>query len=193
MSAKANDINNAIRIGERLRVLELRYPKFDLSIYGDEFQKFVNIEELFIQVDVNYKYKLPQVIGELESLKKLHILNYPFKAFPNWVFKLRNLRNLMFRGNDIQNIPTQISELINLKHLRLENTKLLSISDCLLSLGNLESLSLVDNFELKDISSIKLPSGLKMIALTPSTITKEQIENLKTKNKKLEFGKRYFK
>ena len=192
MKIRCSDIKSAINKANDLTSLNLTFPKYDLRIFKSEFLQFVNLTELSIQFDIQYTYGLPEEIGELISLRKLHILNYPFKIFPDWIFNLQNLENLMLRGNDIIKIPERIVELQNLKHFRIENTEIDDIPDCLSSLVKLKTLSLVDNFALNRIGKEILPKNLKWIALEPSGIPKSIIDKLNNETENLEFGKRYY-
>lgn len=189
---KSTNIESALKKGPKLRSLELIYPTYDLSAYRDEFENFTNLSELTIQVSIDYAFDLPKELGELNNLRKLQIINYPFNEISSWVFKLQNLRNLLLRGNDITKIPDEIRQLKKLKHLRIENTALSSVSESLSSLDNLKTLSLVDNFRLEKINPNSLPKNLKWLALKPSGIPREQVDKLMMAMPGLK-NKRYFK
>lgn len=155
------------------KVLHIHWPTFDLSKKGDLFTQFTNLEELTLHFDGNYTYGFPEEIGQITSLKKLLILNYPFTEFPLWVFDLTNLEDLTIRGNAIKVIPSGIEQLRALKRLRIEKTLLENLPPDLQQLTSLQSLSLIDNFKLKQLNPAHLPPNLNEIVLTPSSISEE--------------------
>ncbi|WP_157811834.1 leucine-rich repeat domain-containing protein [Tenacibaculum sp. SZ-18] len=148
---------------------------------------------LKIQFSDNISSKLPENIGNLQHLKKLHILNTYFKEFPKWIFKLKKLENLMLRGNEIDTIPPEIKLLKHLKHFRFENTNLNNTPIEIRELKKLETLSFADNFKLKNFNESIINGNLKMLALTPSSIERKVIDKLKKEYPNLKIGKRYFK
>lgn len=189
----SNDFFEALERADKIKSLQLFFPEYDFRNYVNELLKFQKLEVLSIQFDINYPYKLPNEFGHLKTLKKLHILNYPFKKFPDWVFDLKKLENLMIRGNDIEEIPSSISMLTNLKHLRIENSKLQKAPIELSALTNLLSLSLVDNFDLKTFSKKSINEKLKMLALSPSGISSDILKQLETDLPTIKMNRRYFK
>jgi Leucine-rich repeat (LRR) protein len=187
-----SDLDKALIKPNKVKRLKLYFIKYDLNKYKEEILKFENLRELSIQFDCSYNYHLPNEIGQLKSLRKLHFLNYNFTEFPNWLFNLSKLENLMLRGNNISTIPSLISELSALKHLKIENTRISTIPNTLKDLKNLKTLSLGDNTELKTLDYQDLPKNLKSICLTPSMIPKNIIDRIIEKLPNLKIGKRYY-
>lgn len=167
------------------KVLHINRPTFDLEQKGSLFTQFANLEELTLNFDAHYSYGLPEEIGQISSLKKLFILNYPFTQFPLWVFDLKNLEDLTIRGNTITFIPKGIGQLSKLRRLRFEQTDLESLPVDIQDLRHLRSLSLVDNLKLKHLNPDHLPVGLLELALTSSSISQADRSTIKLGRPKL--------
>ena len=188
------DLESALQRASRVKVLDISFPGYDFREYGEELGKLTGLKELSIQFnhDYSHKFTLPEELGELKSLRKLHLLNYFFEEIPQWIFRLGQLENLMLRGNDIREIPSEIAKLVKLKHLRIENTLLESIPDELSRLENLQTLSLVDNFQLKKFNRRAVGKNLKWLALGASGVPSEEVGQLKSLFPGVKFNKRYF-
>jgi len=161
------------------KVLHINRPTFDLEEKRELFTQFINLEELTIIVDAHYQYELPKEIGQLHKLKKLHVLNFPFTEFPEWIFNLTNLEDLTIRGNSINFIPSGFNQLLKLRDLKIENTDLKSFPTDIQNLKNLKSLSLIDNSNLNEIKPEYLPSNLRTIALNGSSISSQEREEIR--------------
>ena len=63
-------------------------------------------------------------IGNLKSLKELHLSYNQIKEIPKEIWELKNLRELYLYKNQIKEIPKEIGKLKNLKWLYLWNNPL---------------------------------------------------------------------
>ncbi len=173
------DIDEALRTPQRVKRLYIRFrddpSKGNLNNYASDFLKFVNLQELRIQLGPNDLPTLPAEIGELKTLKKLSILNVPFNDFPEWATNLVNLEYLMVRGCEITSVPKIMANLKKLEVLRIENCKLAEMPEGINELALLKELSFSDTPIL--FSSIKnLPKSLKILSL----VMNENLNNYKS-------------
>lgn len=151
-----------------------------LNSFADQLYKFKKLKELFIHTEINYSKDLPKEIGDLKTLRKLRILNYPFKEFPLWVLKLKNLEELLIRGNELEKFPEEIRKLSKLKTLRIENCELKEVPNGIFNLKNLEYLSF-QGTKLENVDVRKLPENLKTLNLNWCSNLDQNISNHKTK------------
>jgi len=173
---------------ENCKKLSLLFIKQNLKNSGDILSKFINLEILEIQGDPTIFYlndfELPKEIANLHKLKKISLLNLPFKIFPEWITTIKSLRYLMIRGTDIDSIPDSIVRLDHLKTLRVENCELNKLPKVFNQMENLEFLGLSDT-KLTDLNSELFPKNLKEINFSGTKKYKEyQLQILKTKMKK---------
>ena len=63
-------------------------------------------------------------IGNLKSLKELHLSYNQIKEIPKEIWELKNLRELYLSNNQITEIPKEIGELKNLQRLYLSYNQL---------------------------------------------------------------------
>lgn len=173
------DIDLALENPHKIKRLIIRsydnLLKGNLNNYASDFLKFVNLQELRIQLGPNDLPTLPTEIGELKTLKKLSILNVPFNDFPEWATNLVNLEYLMVRGCEITSVPKIIANLKKLEILRIENCKLAEMPEGINELTLLKELSFSDTPIL--FSSIKnLPKSLKTLSL----VMNENLNNYKS-------------
>jgi hypothetical protein len=168
IKSQFDSLNDAIKNPGRCKALKLLFIKKDLGDSGPNLAMLKNLRELFIQADPsiydNYEFEVPPEIGELTELKKLSLLNVPFKNWPTWVFKLKHLEYLMIRGTEIDSIPCNISRLTELKTLRVENCEVTKLPSELRDLRKLKNLGLSDT-KLSSIDKNDLPLGLRKINL----------------------------
>jgi len=170
---------------ESCKKLSLIFYDYSLKDKGEIFSQFINLEVLEIQTSVSTYYlndfELPAEIGNLKKLKKISVLNFPLKTFPEWIFNIESLEYLMLRGNDIVTIPESISRLEKLKTLKIESCPLSKIPKTLNQLKNLKFLGLCDT-RLTDLNYNLFPYNLKEIYFNGTGIYKdEDLELLKTK------------
>ncbi|MFD2943014.1 leucine-rich repeat domain-containing protein [Flavobacterium notoginsengisoli] len=178
-------MDEALKNPENCKKLSLMSYNQNLKDKGEIFSKFINLEILEIQAETSIYYlddfELPAVIGNLKKLKKISVLNFPLKTFPEWIFEIESLQYLMLRGTDITEIPDLISRLKKLKTLRIENCPLNKIPRTLSLLKNLKILGLSDT-RLTNLTWNLFPSNLKEINFCGTGIyKKEDLEYLKTK------------
>lgn len=171
------DLDEAIKEAAKVKEMQLLAFDIDLNNYAKDFLKFTIIERLFIQTDILAAAFLPKEIGELITLKKLEILNVPFREFPEWIENLENLEYLMVRGCELTVLPTFISKLKKLKVLRIENCELSNIPKELALLENLQELSLVIT-PIRELPLTHLPKKLKYLRLSQTHIGND-IDNMK--------------
>ncbi|SFD91775.1 leucine-rich repeat domain-containing protein [Flavobacterium phragmitis] len=182
---KFSSLTEALENPKNCKKLSLKFYNHSLKDKGEIFSQFVNLEVLEIQTDTSTYYlndfELPTEIGNLKKLKKLSVLNFPLKTFPDWIFNLESLQYLMLRGNDMDTIPEPISQLKNLKTLRIECCPLNSIPETLSQLKNLKFLGLCDT-RLTDLNSNLFPDNLKEIYFNGTGVyNDEDLECLKKK------------
>ncbi|WP_151089382.1 leucine-rich repeat domain-containing protein [Hymenobacter baengnokdamensis] len=158
------DINLVLHKPQKVQRLSVQFWEGDTNSYADDFIRFKNLKELNIQTGLNHPSFLPSQIGELKKLKKLSILNVPFKEFPTWIQNLVELEYLSIRGCELTEIPRFIGRLRNLKELRVENCELDSIPKELSLLDKVKYLSLADT-KITYFPLENLPPNIKSLGL----------------------------
>jgi len=82
---KFSSLNDAIRNPKNCKKLSL-FINHNLKDQGAIFSKFINLKILEIQADPTIydldDFELPKEIASLKKLKKISLLNLPFKTFP---------------------------------------------------------------------------------------------------------------
>lgn len=81
---------------------------------------------------------LIEAMKKPKEVERLHLKKKKIDVFPEEIFLMTNLKELIISKNRIKVIPFQIDELVNLEVLDCSNNKISSISD---NIGNLENLS----------------------------------------------------
>lgn len=185
---KFSSLSEAIQNPKNCKKLSLRFIEYNLKDKGVIFSQFINLKVLEIQADpVIYNlndFELPKEIAGLKKLKKIWLLNLPFKTFPEWITGIKSLKYLMIRGNDIDLIPDSICQLDNLKTLRVENCRLNKLPLTLNQMQNLRILGVCDT-DLTDLSPNLFPKNLKEIRLSGrQKYEKHELEKLKSAMKK---------
>lgn len=180
---KFSSLNDAIQNPKNCKKLHLQFIEYNLKDKGTIFSQFINLRTLEIQGDLTTynldDFELPEEIANLKKLKKIGLLNLPFKTFPEWLIQIKSLEYLMIRGNDIESIPDTIVQLNNLKTLRIENCELKKLPKTLNQMSNLRYLGLSDT-KLTDLNPDLFPKNVKKINLAGSRRFKEaDLENLK--------------
>ncbi|AZA52029.1 leucine-rich repeat domain-containing protein [Chryseobacterium sp. G0201] len=176
-------LSDAIQNPKDCKKLSLIFIEYNLKDKGAIFSHFINLRTLEIQADPSIynldDFELPEEIASLKKLKKISLLNLPFKTFPEWLTQIKSLKYLMVRGNDIDSIPDSICQLENLKTLRIENCKLNKLPSTLNQMQNLRSLGLCST-ELTDLNPDLFPKNLKEISLSGSRkFDDDDLESLK--------------
>lgn len=183
---KSDNLFEKVNTAKGITELSIRFPEHDLEKHGQNFLHFEKLKKLFLQSDVNNVSLIPNDVGELKTVKKLEILNFNYKEFPEWILKLSKLEYLTFRGNDIENLPESIYELKKLKYFRLENCRIKKLPESMFNMNKLIHLSLADNFNLETINSNNLPKNLKKLIVSPSNLSSKQKEMVSDSRPKLE-------
>ena len=174
------NLSTALEYPNKVRSLPIRIANNNFIESMLQIQKLKNLNELFVESEYN-----PDTTGlidklELPKLKKLYLLNINFKEFPNWILDLSNLEKLMLRGNDISIIPKEIHRLNKLRTLRIENSNVEFLPKEIIHLNKLKKISLVDNFKLKSLNHEFFPKCLEIIRVSPSSLSKRQIDEVKS-------------
>lgn len=182
---KFSSLEKALKRPKNCKKLTLICYDQNLKDKGEIFSQFVNLEILELQADPSIYYlddfEIPAEIGNLKKLKKISVLNFPVKTFPEWILEIKSLQYLMLRGTDITEIPDSIFRLEKLKTLRIENCKLSKTPKTLSQMKNLKILGLSDTV-LTDFSPSLFPPNLKEISFSGAGIyKKEDLEYLKAK------------
>jgi hypothetical protein len=68
---------------------------------------------------------LPMKFGKLVLMQQVYLSGNKFKAIPDTLFNLKNLKRLDFSGNQLIKIPPRIGELTELEFLYLHDNKML--------------------------------------------------------------------
>lgn len=180
---KFSSLSDAIQNPKNCKKLSLRFIEYNLKDKGAIFSQFINLRTLEIQADSSIynldDFELPEEIASLKKLKKIWLLNLPFRTFPEWLTQIKSLKYLMVRGNDIDSIPDTIVQLNNLKTLRIENCELKKLPKTLNQMSSLRFLGLCST-KLTDLNPDLFPNNLKQISLSGSRkFEDDDLENLK--------------
>jgi Leucine-rich repeat (LRR) protein len=180
---KFSSLSDAIQNPKNCKRLHLQFIEYNLKDKGAIFSQFINLRTLEIQAHPSIynldDFELPEEIANLKKLKKIGLLNLPFKTFPEWLTQIKSLKYLMVRGNDIDSIPDTIVQLDKLKTLRIENCELNKLPKTLNQMLNLRFLGLCST-KLTDLNPNLFPKNLKEINLSgPRRFKDDDFENLK--------------
>jgi len=130
-------------------------------------------------------FTIPQVICEMQDLKKILIFNNNISSIPIEIFNLKNLEELNISSNKIVSFPDEISGECNLKKLNLGINQIEELPSDIFKLTKLEELYLEFN-KIKSIpSEIKYFTKLKKLNLSGNHITHTppELESLRELNK----------
>jgi len=90
--------------------------------------------------------RLPLDIGQFTTLQLLDLSDIQLQTLPITMCKLKNLKELLLKGNQIEHWPSCLGRLSSLENLELDHNKLKELPPVELArLTNLEFLSLVGN------------------------------------------------
>ena len=137
-------------------------------------QKYYDLSERSLIFNLTY-------LGDLPSLKEVHIEYTGYSSLPENIGNLKNLEVLELPSNAIETLPKSIGELENLRSIYLYNNELTSLPDEIGNLKNLEELSLISN----NISSLPESIGnlenLRVLHMPFNDLTSlpDEIGNLK--------------
>ena len=84
------------------------YPIFQTCIFPKQLRFLEFLEELILR-DQNIK-QIPDIIGEIKSLKRLDLMRNRIKIIPKTMKKLDNLETFDISENDIQKVPEFLKE-----------------------------------------------------------------------------------
>jgi leucine-rich repeat protein SHOC2 len=141
-----------------------------LQTWGKQLLQLSHLQSLYLQGDYRIydstSFTLPTEIGQLQTLKRLVLLNLPID-FPPWIANLPNLRYLMVRGTNLTTIPPWIPQLSQLRILAVENCNLTVLPETLRRMPQLRELWLADT-RLRDLSPVQFPPNLRFLSFAGS-------------------------
>jgi internalin A len=89
--------------------------------------------------------ELPESLGELRQLQRLHISNTPLETFSDTLGRLTQLQNLNVSNNPLKRLPESLGHLKKLQSLYISNTLLEALPESLGQLAQLQNLNVSDN------------------------------------------------
>lgn len=167
-------------IGNKLRHSAL----FRFGNYTIEDKKVINI-----RLPRTELIEFPEIILNLENLRRLNLRTNNISTIPNEITKLKELQKLYISENSISSLPESIGNLENLSHLDLSGNQLRSLPNSIRASRNLRKLNLAfNNFEYipEQIYYLENLEELDLLANNIKTVP-ERIVNLKSL-KSLNFG-----
>ncbi|MHA1732366.1 MAG: leucine-rich repeat domain-containing protein [Promethearchaeota archaeon] len=114
---------------------------------------------------------LPGTIGNLTSLKVLHLHHNELMSLPETFQFPPNLQVLSLAGNGLASLPGTIGNLTSLKVLYLQHNKLKSLPETIGKLTLLETLDLRKNQLMSLPETFKFPPNLKWLNLSWNGLT----------------------
>ena len=144
------------------------FSDYQKAIYLGSFGYNINIHNDFLQISISKINSLPNKIGLLKSIQKIHfpfsnVSKFPFSFFnlslllhlnlrsnrlteiPVEIGKVNSIRTIDLRCNGIEKIPNSISKCENLEELLLSQNSLKEIPIEIGNLGSLRKLNLSNN------------------------------------------------
>lgn len=120
----------------------------DVNIPVDEWYGVTvtngHVTELYLD-DNNLKDPIPQEIGDLNSLKVLHLSNNPITLLPESIGNLTDLEYLNLYDANLVSLPESMGNLESLVSLYLPFNELISLPESIGDLKNLTGLYLYEN------------------------------------------------
>ena len=114
----------------------------------------------------------PKIQNNYKKITKLDLSNQNLTSFPDYVFKMTNLRKLILHNNHISKIPPQIKTLSKLMVLDLSNNELSAIGYQVLKLPKLKILNLCYN------QIVYLPDGIKEVGIQQLLLSNNRLSRL---------------
>lgn len=114
----------------------------------------------------------PKAQNNYKKITKLDLSNQNLTSFPDYVFKMTNLRKLILHNNHISKIPPQIKALSKLMVLDLSNNELSTIGYQVLKLPKLKILNLCYN------QIVCLPNGIKEVGIKQLLLSNNRLSRL---------------
>ena len=109
---------------------------------------------------------LPAEIGQLATLRFLHLNYNQLTTLPTQIGQLTSLETLYLRGNNLTSVPTQIGQLTSLRWLDLSDNQLTTLPTQIGQLTSLETLHLSGNNKTMSLpGSISKLYSLRMLSL----------------------------
>ena len=109
---------------------------------------------------------LPAEIGQLTTLRFLHLNYNQLTTLPTQIGQLTSLETLYLRGNNLTSLPTQIGQLTSLRWLDLSDNQLTTLPTQIGQLTSLETLHLSGNNKTMSLpGSISKLYSLRMLSL----------------------------
>jgi Leucine-rich repeat (LRR) protein len=146
------------------------------SVFSQKVKYIKDFQQEKIYTSINDAMKNP------DEVYRLHLRKKRLEAFPEEIFQMKNLKELVLSKNRIKSIPAKIDELKYLEVLDCSNNQIATISDAIGHLENLTHLILNRNF----ISYLPASMGdlkkIEYIDLWSNTIVELPAEMAKLKN-----------
>jgi len=129
-----------------------------------KFQEWIEFLPPLVELNLydNDIKKLPDSIGELNSLEILKLPNNQLNELPESVMKLSKLKKLDLSWNDITELPDWISSLSSLEELNLRGNKLVALPENISSLSSLKILNVTLNKTIVKIPKELQNKGIKI-------------------------------
>ncbi|MQN14206.1 hypothetical protein F7D95_15720 [Prevotella copri] len=113
-----------------------------------------------------------KIQNNYKKITKLDLSNQNLTSFPDYVFKMTNLRKLILHNNHISKIPPQIKALSKLMVLDLSNNELSAIGYQVLKLPKLKILNLCYN------QIVYIPDGIKEVGIQQLLLSNNRLSRL---------------
>ncbi len=126
---------------EKVNMLHL-HPNWKRKTFPTEVFNFPNVRELWLGMR-DFK-AVPETIAQLKELRSLDFQNGGLERLPDNIGELKHLEELTLLFSSVERLPLSICELSNLKNLHLGGTKIRVLPDCLHRLEKLEEFIIFD-------------------------------------------------
>ncbi len=137
-----------------LKRLILKYS--NLHDLPKEMSALKYLEELNLNYSNNLEI-LPNVLGEIQDLRKLSLSGCRNLKSLDGIGRLKKLEELNLRGSNVNDLPDSIGELSELKTLYIDETTITRLPESFEKLNNLRSLGLqIDTLDLAEAFTILL-------------------------------------
>lgn len=124
-------------------VIGLTHHGEKLTQFPDPIRKLNGLQKL--DLSFNLIKRVPEWIGELESLRQLYLNHNKLIKLPDSIGELKKLEVFEAIDNELTNLPESIGNLKSLKKLNLFNNKLKEMPSSIGGLTRLEELDLHEN------------------------------------------------
>ncbi|NMH87826.1 leucine-rich repeat domain-containing protein [Flavivirga algicola] len=135
------DLNIPEELGNLINLKTLKLSLLECKSLPQSIKNLQKLEDLYISPGYGINFIIPNEIGELSYLKKLHLDGNHKSILPSAISKLSNLETLRIDGFASKELPKDLGNLSQLKKIELNNPKLLeTLPASIGNLGNLEEL-----------------------------------------------------